>query len=326
MALDDNIHRLLYKLAQAYYVDGLTQQEIASRFGISRPKVSRMLQQGRKEGVININLVPPPSGTADLERALEHTFGLEEAVVVTVNDVDDQSDVARNLGPAAAETFIRCVHGNEVVGLTWGTYMLHTVHALPVKFFPDVTVVQILGGLGPVGEMEHSTELVQLAAKRLNARLRLLPAPGIVASREAFDALKSDNQISETLALGVRSDIVLVGLGLPSQDSILVRDGKIITQKDLTLVKEAGGVGDVVLRYINAMGEPINLEINDRIIGLTLEQIKAVPRVIAVAGGRAKYALIRAALRGHIMNVLVTDHATAENLLEEADGSGKING
>jgi DNA-binding transcriptional regulator LsrR (DeoR family) len=312
---------LLYKLAQAYYVDGLTQQEIAGRFGISRPKVSRMLQQGREEGVINISLVPPPSGTTDLERALERSFGLEEAVVVTVDDADDQSDVARRLGPAAAETLIRCIHGSEVVGLTWGTSLLHMVHALPVKFFPDVTVVQILGGLGPVGEMEHSTELVQMAAKRLNARLRLLPAPGIVTSREAFEALKSDNQISETLALAVRSDIVLVGLGLPSHESILIRDGNIITQKDLALIKEAGGIGDVVLRFINSMGEPIDLAINDRIIGLTLDQIKAVPRVIAVAGGMAKYKLIRAALRGRIMNVLVTDHITAEHLLEEAKGS-----
>jgi len=319
VALDENIHRLLYKLAQAYYVDGLTQQEIASHFGISRPKVSRMLQQGREEGVITINLVPPPSGTADLERKLERTFGLEEAVVVTVSNADDQSDVAKTLGPAAAESLIRCLHSNEVVGLTWGTYLLQMVRSLPVKFFPDVTVVQILGGLGPVGEMEHSTELVQLAAKRLNARLRLLPAPGIVGSREAFDALKTDKQISETLALGVRSDIVIVGLGLPSKDSILVRDGNIITQNDLAMVKEAGGVGDVVLRYINAMGEPINIEINERIIGLTLEQIKAVPRVIAVAGGNSKFELIRAALRGHIMNVLVTDHITAKNLLAEAD-------
>lgn len=319
MAIDGNIHRLLYKLAQAYYVDGLTQQEIAGRFGISRPKVSRMLQQGREEGVITVNLVPPASGTAELEQALERTFGLEEAVVVMVSDADDQSDVARKLGPAAAESLIRCIHGSEVVGLTWGTSLLHVVHSLPIKFLPDVTVVQILGGLGPVGEMEHSTELVQLAAQRLNARLRLLPAPGIVASREAFDALKSDNQISETLALAVRSDIVLVGLGLPSHDSILVRDGNIITQNDLAMVKEAGGVGDVVLRYINAMGEPINLELNERIIGLTLEQIKVVPRVIAVAGGKAKYELIRAALRGRIMNVLVTDHITAECLLAEAE-------
>jgi DNA-binding transcriptional regulator LsrR (DeoR family) len=87
------------------------------------------------------------------------------------------------------------------------------------------------------------------------------------------------------------------------------------------MVKESGGVGDVVLRYINDMGEPIDLEINERIIGLTLEQIKAVPRVIAVAGGKAKYELIRAALRGRIMNVLVTDHITAGNLLVEADMS-----
>jgi DNA-binding transcriptional regulator LsrR (DeoR family) len=99
-ALDETVHRLLFKLVQAYYVDGLTQQEIAGRFGISQPKVSRMLQQGREKGVINITLVAPPSGAIDLERALERRFGLEEVIVVPVDESDDQPEVARKLGPS----------------------------------------------------------------------------------------------------------------------------------------------------------------------------------------------------------------------------------
>lgn len=319
MALSSEEHRLLYKIAQSYYLDGFTQEEIAKRFGLSRPKISRLLQKGREEGVIHIHLVPPPNDMADLERGLERKYGLEEAVVVPVNDPGNLSFVARELGPATAECLVRSMHGNEVVGLTWGTTMLAVVHALPFKSWPNLTVVQIMGGLGPVGEMEHSTELVQRAARRLNARLRLLPAPGIVSSRDTARALKSDNQIMETLALATRADIVLVGLGVPSPDAILLRDGNIITQEDLKLVKEAGGVGDIALRYIDAWGVPLELELNERIIGLTLEQIKAIPRVIGAAGGEAKYELIRAALRGKLLNVLVTDHVTAGSLLAETE-------
>jgi DNA-binding transcriptional regulator LsrR (DeoR family) len=325
MALSNEQHRLLYKIAQAYYLDGLTQEEIAGRFGLSRPKVSRLLQRGREEGVIHVNLVPPPNDMADLERGLERMYGLIEAVVVPVNDPGNLPLVAREIGPAAAEYLVRSLHGNETVGWTWGTTMLAVVDALPFKSWPNLTIVQIMGGLGPVGEMEHSTELVQRAARRLNARLRLLPAPGIVSSRETARALKSDNQIAETLALAARADIVVVGLGVPSPHAILLRDGNIITQEDLKLVKESGGVGDIALRYIDAWGVPLDLELNERIIGLALEQIKAIPRVIGIAGGEAKYELIRAALRGRLLNVLVTDHVTAGALLSEAEqGAGEM--
>lgn len=300
-------------------MDGLTQQEIANRFGLSRSKVSRLLYQGREEGVINVNLVPPPNGMADLEHELERKYNLEEAVVTLVKDPDDLPSVARDLGPAAVQCLVRFIHGYEIVGFTWGTTMLSVVDALPSKYWHNVTIVQVMGGLGPVGEMEHSTELVQRAAQKLNARLRLIPAPGVVSSRDTARTLMSDKQISETLALAARADIVLVGLGVPTPDAILLRDGNIITQEDLKMVKESGGVGDIALRYINSEGKPIDLDINERIIGLTLEQIVKIPRVIAIAGGKAKYKLIRAALKGKLLNVLVTDHVTAEALLGEAD-------
>jgi DNA-binding transcriptional regulator LsrR (DeoR family) len=315
--LNSDMHRLLYKLAQAYYLDGLTQQQIADRFGLSRPKVSRLLHQGREEGVINVSLVPPPDSMADLEHDLERKYGLEEAVVVSVSKPDDLASVSRELGPAAVQCLLRLISGNEIVGFTWGTSMLAIVDALPSKFLPNVTIVQVMGGLGPVGAMEHSTELVQRAAQKLNARFRLVPAPGVVSSQDTAVALTSDKQISETLALAARADLVLVGLGVPSPDAILLRDGNIITTEDLSRIKESGGVGDMALRFINALGQPIDLEINNRIIGLSLEQIKAIPRVIAVAGGKAKYPLIRAALKGNLLNILVTDNRTAEALLSE---------
>jgi DNA-binding transcriptional regulator LsrR (DeoR family) len=64
-------------------------------------------------------------------------------------------------------------------------------------------------------------------------------------------------------------------------------------------------------------GSPINLELNERIIGLTLEQIRKIPRVIGIAGGTAKHGIIRAALHGNILDVLITDLSTAETLLME---------
>ena len=319
MPVSRDQHRLLYKIARAYYVDGLTQQQVANRFGLSRPKVSRLLHQARHERIVNISLVPPSGGMTDLEHQLETTYGLEEVVIVSVSDPCNLSSVALELGPVAADLLLRCLSGRETVAITWGRTVLAMVDALQSKSWPDVTIVQMDGGLGPVDVLEHSTELARRMAQKLNARLRLLPVPGIVSSRAAAQALKSDAQISETLALAARADIAIVGLGVLEPDAVILRSGTIIKQSDLELLREAGAVGDVGLRFMNASGKPINLGIAERIIGLTLEQIASIPRVIGVGGGEAKVQVIRAALRARILDILVTDHATAQALREDPD-------
>lgn len=319
MIQDRSLHRLLYRIAQAYYDDGLTQQQVADRFGLSRQKVSRLLRQARRERIVNITVVPPSGGMADLERELEREYGLQEAVVVRVSDPQDELAVARELGPAAAECLVRSISGREIVGMTWGRAMLAMVDALPARSWPDVTIVQMTGGLGLVDAREHSAELTRRVAQRLGAKLRLLPAPGIVSTAAVAQALTAEPQVAETLALAASADVATVGLGVPSPDSILLRDGTIVGPDYLELLKRAGTVGDVGLRNIDRHGRPVDLEISNRIIGLTLEQIQCIPRVIGVAGGEPKLEMIRAALRGKILDVLVTDHVTAQALATETE-------
>lgn len=323
--MDLESQRLLYRVAQAYYDEELTQQQIARRFGLSRPKVSRLLQRARESGIVNIVLVPPSSDMSDLERGLEARYGLDEAVVVAVTDPHDATGVARELGPAAAECLARSMRGNEVAGITWGSTILAMVDALPARSWPDVTIVQIMGGLGPVDAREHSADLTRRVARRFGARLELLPAPGLVASVAAAEALRSDPQIAATLRLAARADIAIVGLGVPSADSVVLRYGTIISPEEVAAAQGAGAVGDIALRFIDAHGRPVPLPLNERIIGLTLEQIRAIPRTIGVAGGHRKYDVIRAALRARLIDVLVTDHATAERLLNvSGDGVDEL--
>lgn len=316
MTLELDEHRLLYRIAQAYYSDGQTQQQIARRFGLSRPKVSRLLQKARDTRVVQITLVPPSSGLADLEREVEQRYDLEEVVLVASSNPDDSDLVALELGPAAADCLLRSLSEGDVVGLAWGRSLLAMVDALPMHPVTDVTVVQLSGGLGPVGALEHSTELARRMAQKLDARLRLMPAPGIVSSEAAAQALRADYQISEVLRLAAAADIAVVGLGVPTPDSVLLRDGNIVAPEDLASLEASGAVGDLALRYVDGAGQPVALEMNERIIGLTLAQIGAIPRVIGIAGGTAKRDIVRAALRAGILDVLVTDQRTAAELLK----------
>jgi DNA-binding transcriptional regulator LsrR (DeoR family) len=314
MYLTQDEHRLLYRIAHAYYVDEQTQQQIARRFGLSRPKVSRLLQKARDVHVVNITLVPPTAGALELEREMERRYGLEEVVLVPSSTEEPEARI-RRLGEAAAECLLRSISENDVVGIAWGRTILAMVDALPAHPVQDLTIVQLSGGLGPVGELEHATELARRAADKLGAALRLLPAPGIVSSVDAARALRADRQISEVLKLAASADLAVVGLGVPTPDSVLIRDGTIVTPADLAALEAAGAMGDVILRYVDAEGRPLPLTLNERIIGLTLEQLRRIPRVMAVAGGHVKQEIIRAALRAELLDVLVTDQATAEALL-----------
>lgn len=318
MTTDPDVRKLLYKIATAYYEDGLTQRQIGERLGISRIKVSRLLQQARDEKVVQITIVPPQGSSVDLERALETKYGLLEVVVVTPYGYED-AEMAPSLGAAAAECLERCLDGDEVVGVSWGTTLRAVIEALPVKYWPDMTVVQVLGGLGNPAADIHGSDLARRLAQSFGARLRLMPAPGVVKSKLVHDALVEDPQVGGTLALAETADVLLLGIGIPLHGSVVQHSG-ILSREEIVHFMEEGAVGDVALRFFDNHGQAMEHEVNDRTIGLTIQQIQKIPRRIGVAGGEKKYDVIHGALNGKLVNVLVTDDKTALRLLAEDSG------
>ncbi len=313
MATDPELQKLLYKIAKAYYEDNLTQEQIAQRFGLSRIKVSRLLSRAREEHVVQITIVPPHASHADLERAIEARYQLDEVVVITPSDA---TWLVRELGAAAAECLVRSLQGNEVLTLSWGTTLLAVIEALPPQNWPEMRVVQMLGGLGKPEADVYGADLVHRMARTFAAKPRMLSAPGIVISAQVRDALLADPQIADTLALAAQANVALVGLGAPRPGAVVMESG-ILTAQELNELHERGAVGDIALRFFDAEGNPVQHEINNRIIGLTLEEIRRIPRVIGVAGGPDKYQVIRAALRGRLINVLVTDEETGQRLIHD---------
>ena len=314
MGTDSERRKLLFKIAKAYYEDGLTQEQIGKRLDLSRIKVSRLLHQAREEQIVQITVLPPPGSNAELERELAARYGLDEAIVVPTPG-QDQAAVARELGPAAADCLVRSLQGHKVLALTWGTTLLSVVDSLPAQNWPEMKVVQMLGGLGQPEAEVYGADLVHRMAQAFGARPRLLPAPGIVATKLVRDALLADPQISSTLALAARADIALVGIGRPTPNSVVMQAG-ILTEEEFEQLEARGAVGDIALRFFDANGSPVEHEINDRIIGLDLEQLRGIPRVVGVAGGEEKWGVVHAALRGELLHVLITDEGTATRLLE----------
>jgi DNA-binding transcriptional regulator LsrR (DeoR family) len=314
MPPDSNTRRLLYKIAQVYYEDGLSQKQIGLRFGLSRIKVSRMLKQARDLKIVQITLSPANERTGRLEHEIEAAYGLNEAIVVSTDEAADQKTILRLLGSAAAECLVRSIQGDETIAITWGHTVLAVVDALPAGNWPDLQIVQSLGGLSQPDSKINAGDLARRTAQVLGANLTLLSSPGLVENKSIRDALKNDPQIKHTLAQAARANIALVGIGVPSSKTFSL--GNVLKEQDIRRLTSRGIVGDIGLQFYNDRGLQVTDEIHDQVIGLDLMQYKAIPRVIAVAGGLEKAPAIKAALKGKIINVLVVDDTTAVELLK----------
>ncbi|MCX8025911.1 MAG: sugar-binding transcriptional regulator [Thermanaerothrix sp.] len=307
--------RLLTKVSKLYYEENLTQDEIMERLQLSRSKVSRLLQRARERGIVKITVMSPPGLFPDLEAELENRYRLSEAIVVEARDPQSQSLVSRELGIAAANYLLRTLQDNDVIGISWGTTLSYMVAALQPRPTPGAHVVQIIGGLGPPESEVHATDLCRRLAQLLQCRLTLLPAPGIVDHVEAKEAILSDSHVRHAFSLFSRINVAYVGIGAPTPDSVIMRDGSILSWDVLDDLLKRGAVGDIALRFFDAWGHPIISEVDQRVIGITLEQLRQIKRVVGVAGGPQKIEVLRGALRGRLINVLITDHATASQLV-----------
>ena len=318
--LSDEELRLLVKVSRYYYEDGLNQDAITARMGLSRSKVSRLMAQAREVGVVQISVVTPEQLFLDLEARLEERFDLQEALVIETQPGDQQEVVSRAIGGAAAGYLVRAIGPRSSIGLSWGITLRHMALALPPQRVPEAKVVQIIGGLGPPESEVHATEVCRGVSRSLGCRLTLLPVPGIVADQRTRRALLADVHVKRAVQSFDRLDTAFVGVGAPTPDSVVLRDGSILSQAELDGLLGKGAVGDIALRYFDSEGRGIPTEIDDRIIGMTLEQLKRTPRVVGVSGGPDKLAALRGALRGGLIDVLITDSLTADRLLEDAHG------
>ena len=308
--------RLLTKVSKLYYEEGLRQDEIVTRLNLSRSKVSRMLQKARDEGIVRITVHEPSGVFTDLETRLENRYRLQEVVVVEAHQPESQAVVSREIGVAAAEYLARTIRTDDTVGISWGSTLHEMVAELPPMDFPDVQVVQIIGGLGRPESELHATDLCRRMARRLNCQMTLLPAPGIVDDQVTRAAFLSDSHVQNAIKLFSKIQVAFVGIGAPSVHSVVLRDGSIITAEEMENLRGNGAVGDIALRYFDTYGQAVPSEVNQRVIGMDLTELSKIERVVGVAGGPQKADVILGALRGHLINVLITDHVTAQNLLD----------
>ncbi|RPE62907.1 DNA-binding transcriptional regulator LsrR (DeoR family) [Pacificibacter maritimus] len=309
--------RLIARVAQMYYVDGQRQASIAQHLRISQATVSRMLKKAQDEEIVRTTVVSPSGTYAELEAALRQNYGLSEAIVVECSEDRDGAIMAR-IGEAAAHFLEATLQTGEIIGVSsWSETILKMVDNIhPMKNGKARYVVQIMGGVGDPTVQTHATQLTSRLARLTGAEAHLLNAPGVAQSREAKLVLLSDPYVRETMDMFGKLSLTIVGIGAIEPSTMLARSGNVFSSRELEEIKDAGGIGEISLRFFDADGAFVKTPLDERVIGMTLEAQKDVDRVIALAGGQAKTDAIRAALKTGIIDLLITDKFTAERLTD----------
>jgi len=305
------------KISRMYYLSDISKTEIGKRLGISRFRVSRLLEQARQEGTVRIQILEPPTTFAEIEEQLEKRFNLLHAIVVNPGDQSEQM-INAAIGKAAAERLVNLLGDGDILGITWGATVNEVVKALPPKVDTRLQVVQITGGANQMAININAMDLVSRVAAIFNARSYVLYAPAMVSQPAIREALLEDSGIHETVAMFDKISVALSGIGALSTRAIsnLLRTG-FISDEDLKTLKEKKAVGDIFAHFFNIQGRICDTELEERIIGMGIDQLKNVRYSIGVAGGTQKSLAILGALKGKLINILVTDYATACDLLEK---------
>lgn len=307
--MTDDRREFIVEAAWLHHEFGLTQDEIARRFGVSRSTVSRALAEAERLGIVQVVVTVPMRREARLGAALGDRLGVIATVGTRVGDESSSAAAAR----AAARLVERIAGaGRLTIGISWGrtlSLMARLVRSRPTA---GVQVVDAVGHAG--GErFVPAAHVSQSLATALGAAVVHVPAPAFVPDASTRAALLASPAVADALAIARRADLILVSVGVVGPDSLLVEEG-LVEPLAVEAVVRAGAVGEILGRWYDEAGRDVPGP-GPVAVGLSLDDLRAAKRVIAVAGGVAKATAVQAAVRGGIVDEIVVDDELAEALL-----------
>lgn len=311
--------RLIYKCCSLYYEDEKSQQEICALLGISRPSVSRMLKQGRELGIVRLEVCNPDKKSfGTLERQLEKTFRLKEAVVVENKPMKAEDEhISQAMAVAALQYLSRIIHEGERIGVTMGVTLRNIVQAnYAVDKSIHCTFVPILGGVGESRMEIYSNYLAAEFAKIFGGECLQFFSPAFFSNKAVLEGFKEEALMRHYFDGFHHIDVVIGGIGSPEKRTATTMQVNYIDTPVMDAFIEDGLVGDYNLQFFDINGRSDRFRhYNERVAGMSLEQIRTVPSRIGVAGGIGKVKSVYGAIAGQYVNILITDESCAKGLL-----------
>ena len=302
------------RIASLYYVEGLTQDQVATLVGMNRSRVLRILAAARRDGTVQIRVTTRLSRCIELERLLEQRWALTRAIVVP--EPQDPQHLRSIIGAAVGAYLSEAVTPNMTIGLGWGKTLNSGVASIQPRAADGVRVLAMLGGLTRVSEINPS-EFAWRVADRLGAECYMLAAPVYAPEKRTRDALLDHPGIAEVFTRARSLDMAVVSVGDLTPHSVFSEYG-LLTRDEIASLERAGAVGDLLCHFVDAEGNVIDHPVNDRVIAINPIALRGTRQIVLASGGWHKLTVIRAALRLLRPTVLIVNELVAERLSAES--------
>ncbi|MBE3519774.1 MAG: sugar-binding transcriptional regulator [Firmicutes bacterium] len=308
---DDETLDLVIRVCEMYYRDGMTQEAIARAVGVSRPMVSRLLSAARAKGIVSFSINDPRNSMRRIADELRDRFQLRAVYVVSGAGTDDE--IKKRIGVRAAQVLEQSLQPNQVLGIGRGATVFYTVSALSgSRRVPGLRVTPLVGGAGLHDAKFQVNEMARMASEKLGGSCVFFQVPYYVTSPKIKKALLEDAAIAQCVSMWSNLDCALVGIGriASTRDSLFLARIRAAEEYSKRRI-----VADICGRFLDENGEVVTEE-TDVVMGIDLPALRRSGTVLAVAGGIDKVSAIKAALKGHWVDVLVTDVSAAAGILE----------
>lgn len=295
---------LIEKVCWCYYVENLKQEDIAKRFGISRLKVVKLLELGRRNNIVTFQVNRKKGSRSELELALCKQYDLDDAYIVptTLNE----KDLSYVLAQALADYIKLRIAQDTVINIGYGKTISHFLNLLASKAEYSWSAVSLTGGV--------NCYLPDVTSEVFRTKLYLYPAPLLMSSKALTDEMQKQKDILWIKNLNSLATMSVVGLGGLNNDATVITNGLFDAQEFLYL-KKKGAIGDILGHFINKDGQIVDEELDSRLISTSLDKLKSYPRTVGCAGGKNKIDIIKASMQAKFIKVLVSDEETVKALI-----------
>ena len=320
----DDLQQIV-NVARMYYQQGLKQEDIAKKVKISRASVSLILTEARRKGIVEITIRNPLEDNTELSGALSREFHLQRCLVVptSIRDTDILIDLTAS---RAAELFNEEAKSGDTVGIAWGrTCYAFMSNYQSRGYLQGMHIIPLIGGSNRNLKRYQLNEMVRQFAEKLKGTPTFIHAPALPTSQEDYELYMNSSSLKQMLTLWKKIDVAVVSVGAPPVSQEFDGSKIIVNRKKITAPSRLP-VGDICARYFDIGGRFMEDEEYKRIIGIPVESLRAIKKIICVAGGTEKAYSLLAALKTGLINILVTDEQTATAVVKarQEEESGTI--
>jgi DNA-binding transcriptional regulator LsrR (DeoR family) len=311
-AAESRTDRLRIRAAWMYFIEQMTQNEIADVLGVGRVTVVRMLADARSRNEVKIAIESELAEIVRLERALESTFGLQQALVAPLSspDADPIPAIAARTGSFLSET----MRSGMRVGVGWGRTLFNSLPFIGAKSLNDFRVISLLGGVG-VARRFNPAEFAWRFAQVFQGDGYLIPTPAVVDSVETKIALVERCGLQEIFSMADTLDAVLLSIGGIASATTFYRGGFLKEAEREALVAR-GAVGDLLFHFFDRNGDLVDHPVNSLVMSVDVDRLRKAPIRILTSGGHEKTEALLGAMHLIAPTVLITDEESARRMLQ----------